>query len=84
MLVSNSGAKKRDLNSQFREMLMIDALSKVQKMKPNEFIQTVGMLLKNTMNSLCTFSTPIFIHFSRSLFWGKGYLYRAVSNDCQK
>ena len=44
MLVSHSAAKKRDINSQFREMLMIDALARVQKMDKNDFIKTVGML----------------------------------------
>ena len=44
MLVSHTAAKKRDINSQFREMLMIDALSRVQKMDKNDFIEKVGLL----------------------------------------
>ncbi|XP_067017165.1 ATP-dependent RNA helicase DHX58-like isoform X3 [Acropora muricata] len=41
VLVSHTAAKKRDINSQFREMLMIDALSRVQKMDKSDFIKTV-------------------------------------------
>ena len=56
MLVSHTAAKKRDINSQFREMLMIDALSRVQKMDKNDFNKTVGML--NYILPLTTICLP--------------------------
>ena len=65
MLVSHTAAKKRDINSQFREMLMIDALSRVQKMDKNDFIKTVGLLkiyiLTHGCRYLCTQIIYIYI-----------------------
>ena len=43
VLVAQSGALKRERTSRFREILMTEALNKVQRMDPEKFHRTVSI-----------------------------------------